>query len=62
MLSLCNTSDAIDYCWDTLKPAQAREYIIGLKNASGDLMYTTHRKTGFAGFFVAIDSIKSIFF
>ena len=42
---------------------EAREYINGLKNASGDLMYTTsRRKTGFVGFLVAIDSIKSIFF
>ena len=40
---------------------EAREYIIGLKNASGHLMYTTRRKTGFVGFLVAIDSIKSIF-
>jgi hypothetical protein len=37
---------------------EAREYIIGLKNASGDLMYTTRRKTGFVGFLVAINSIK----
>ena len=41
---------------------EAREYIIGLKNTLGDPMYTTRRKTGFVGFLVAIDSIKSIFF
>jgi hypothetical protein len=33
-----------------------------LKNTLGDPMYTTRRKTGFVGFLVAIDSIKSIFF
>ncbi len=41
---------------------EAREYIIGLKNTLVDPMYTTRRKTGFVGFLVAIDSIKSIFF
>ena len=40
---------------------EAREYIIGLKSTLGNPMYTSRRKTGFVGFFVAIDSIQSIF-
>ena len=34
---------------------------MGLKNTSGDLMYTTRCKTGFIGFMVAIESMKGIF-
>ena len=41
--------------------ADANDYIMGLKNTSGDLMYTTRFKTGFIGFMVAIESMKGIF-
>ena len=40
---------------------KAREYIIGLENTLCKPMYKSHRKTGFIGFLVAIDSIQSIF-
>ena len=40
---------------------EANEYIMGLKNTSGNLMYTTRRKTGFIEFMVVIKSIKEIF-
>jgi hypothetical protein len=40
---------------------EAYMYIIGLRDASDNLMYTTRRKTGFIGFLVAIKSIKAIF-
>ena len=40
---------------------EANDYIMGLKNTSDDLMYTTRRKTGFIGFMVAIESMKGIF-
>ena len=39
----------------------AFEYILGLKDASGQKMYTTRRKTGFVGFLVAIKSTKGLF-
>ncbi len=41
--------------------AKANEYILGLKNVSGQKMYLTRRKTGFVGFLVAIKSTKEIF-
>jgi hypothetical protein len=34
---------------------------MGLKNASGVLMYKTHHETGLVGFLLTIDSIKKIF-
>ena len=39
----------------------AFEYLLHIKNASGQLMYTTRRKTGFVGFLLAIRSIEGIF-
>ena len=39
----------------------AFEYILGLKDTQGTLMYETRRKTGFLGFLMAIKSTKEIF-
>ena len=33
----------------------------GLRNEVGNLMYNTKRKTGFVGFFLAIESVKLLF-
>ena len=46
--------------WDPFLE-DAYEYIVGLKNAGGELIYEMRRKTGFVGFLFAISSIKSIF-
>lgn len=40
---------------------EAFEYILRLKNPSGETMHTSRRKTGFIGFLVAIKSIQLIF-
>ena len=39
----------------------AYHYISSLQDTDGKLMFTTHRKTGFVGFLVAIESTKGIF-
>ena len=46
--------------WDPFLD-KAHDYILGLKDAFGQPMYTTRRKTGFVGFLLAIKSIKGIF-
>ncbi|CAL4127774.1 unnamed protein product, partial [Meganyctiphanes norvegica] len=40
---------------------EAYTYIQSLKDAEGQLMYKTRRKTGFIGFLVAIKSFRGIF-
>ena len=40
---------------------EAYDYILHLRDVSGNLMYNTRRKTGFVGFLVAIKSIRQIF-
>ena len=40
---------------------QASNYIKGLRDEMGNLMYKTKRKTGFVGFILAIESVKSLF-
>lgn len=40
---------------------EAFQYVLHLKDATGQAMYTTRRKTGFVGFLVAIESTKGIF-
>ena len=46
--------------WDPFLD-KAYDYILSLKDASGQPMYTTRRKTGFVGFLLAIKSVKGIF-
>ncbi len=40
---------------------EAYDYILHLRDVSGNLMYNTQRKTGFVGFLVAIKSIRQTF-
>ena len=54
-LRISNTSS-----WDPFLD-EAYDYILGLKNAAGEVMHKTRRKTGFLGFLVAIKSAKGIF-
>ncbi len=45
--------------WDTFLDG-AYDYILGLKNADGQLMHTMWQKTGFIGFIAATNSIKGL--